>query len=133
MQSPISVDKGLCEKCCEVLNAGLQFCSTKDGESYMEIDHYKAPTDLQASADGGCRGCQIFWMHISRGGIGEYDMLTIKSSFLPKCDFPGLAYGMELENTRTLETVALQIDIPLLDKKTCYRAASNSMYENPPM
>lgn len=121
MQSSITVDKGLCEKCCEVINAGLQFSSTKDDESYMEIDHYKAPNDLQASADRGCRGCQIFWMHISRGGIGEYHMLTIKTNFLAKCDSPGLIYGMGLENTRTLETVALRIEIRLLDKKTSYR------------
>ncbi|KAL6808441.1 heterokaryon incompatibility domain-containing protein [Trichoderma camerunense] len=122
MQSSITVDEGLCEKCCELLNAVLQVSSTKDDESDMDIDHYKVPTDLQASADGGCRGCQIFWMHMSCGGIGEYSMLTIKQGYLEKRTyFPGLTYGIKLENTRKLDNIVVSINIPLLNKKTSYQ------------
>ncbi|PKK51177.1 hypothetical protein CI102_2801 [Trichoderma harzianum] len=122
MQSSITVDEGLCEKCCELLNAVLQVSSTKDDESDMDIDHYKVPTDLQASADGGCRGCQIFWMHMSCGGIGEYSMLTIKQGYLEKRTyFPTLTYGIKLENTRKLDNIVVSINIPLLNKKTSYQ------------
>lgn len=61
MQSTVTTKEQLCNKCCEILNKS-NFSSAEEWTK-LTISYERSPDDLQASADGGCRFCQIIWLY----------------------------------------------------------------------
>ncbi|KAL6799878.1 heterokaryon incompatibility domain-containing protein [Trichoderma sp. SZMC 28012] len=106
MQSSIIVNEDVCQKCRTLLNACLDFSS-----------------NLQVSADGGCRGCQIIWLQMSCDRISDYDMLAIKKATctLSKYTSSRFGYRMPLRKTYILHPSRQTFLIKLLSKKTSYQ------------
>lgn len=75
MQSAASTKGRLCKRCCEILNRS----NFSPLEEFVGVDtvHDFLPLDLQVSADGGCRGCQMIWLH-TIFHLERYEKLTSK-------------------------------------------------------
>ncbi|KAK1244079.1 hypothetical protein MKX08_002217 [Trichoderma sp. CBMAI-0020] len=138
MQSTATTKEQLCKKCCEILNKSNFAPSKYETElTEINIDYERSSDDLQASADGGCRLCQIIWV-----GSREHSKCAVYIKFFDRQKSPRevppimrLAAENRDNEVRSLmrTTVGLWLDNCSQKHDICRRAlaSNNKLYSVP--